>query len=147
MKTPISALLAKKGTIVHCVPSTATAQEAVAVMNERRIGCVVVREAGRIAGVFTERDVLTRVVAAGLDPVTTPVSAVMSAQPLIVDPSLTIDKAMALISERRMRHLPVVEDGRLLGLVSIGDLNQWLVENLRFEADSLRTYVSGNYPG
>lgn len=147
MKTPISALLAKKGTIVHSVCITATAQAAVDVMNEKRVGCIVVRDGDRLAGVFTERDVLTRIVAAGKDPRTTPVTEVMSDQPLIVAPELTIDKAMALISEKRMRHLPIVEDGRLLGLVSIGDINQWMVENLRFEAESLRSYVSDNYPG
>jgi CBS domain-containing protein len=107
----------------------------------------VVLEGERLAGIFTERDVLTRVVAAGLDPRATPVARVMSPQPLTVDPTLPLDKAMALISEKRMRHLPVLEGGRLVGLISIGDLNKWIVEHLQYEAETLRSYISGNYPG
>lgn len=118
-----------------------------AAMNAHKIGCIVILDGERLAGVFTERDVLTRVVATGLDPKATPITQVMSSSPLTVEPTLTLDKAMALISNKRMRHLPVLEDGRLIGLVSIGDLNQWLVEHLRFEADTLRSYVTGNYPG
>ncbi len=147
MKIPISALLAQKGTAVLTVPVTASVQDAVAAMNTHRVGCIVVVEGERLAGIFTERDVLTRVVAAGLDPRATPVTRVMSSHPLTVEPSLTLDKAMALISEKRMRHLPVLESGRLVGLVSIGDLNKWIVEHLQFEAETLRSYISGQYPG
>ena len=92
-------------------------------------------------------DVITRLIVPGLDPRTTPIAQVMSPNPFTVEPTLTLDKAMALISEKRMRHLPVVADGRLVGLVSIGDLNKWLVEHLRFEAATLRSYVSDQYPG
>ncbi len=147
MKIPISALIAQKDRAVHAVPVTASAQEAAEAMVRHRVGCVVVLEGERLVGIFTERDVLTRVVAAGLDPRATPVARVMSPQPLTVDPSLPLDKAMALISEKRMRHLPVLDGGRLVGLISIGDLNKWIVEHLQYEAETLRSYISGNYPG
>jgi CBS domain-containing protein len=115
-------------------------------MAANNIGSIVVLDGGNLAGIFTERDLLMRVVAPGL-PGTTPISQVMSPQPTTVTPELTLDKAMALISEKRMRHLPVVEGGQLVGLVSIGDITKWVVEHLQFEADTLRGYISGQYPG
>ncbi len=147
MKIPISALLAQKDPTVRSVPTTASAHDAAAAMAAYRIGCVVVLDGDRLAGIFTERDVLTRVVAAGLDPRTTPITRVMTPSPLTVDPTLTLEKAMALISEKRMRHLPVLDAGRLVGLISIGDLNKWVVEHLEYEAATLRSYISGQYPG
>ncbi len=147
MKIPISALIAQKDPVVHSVPVSASAQVAAEAMAQHRVGCVVVLDGDHLVGIFTERDVLTRVVAAGLDARTTPVSRVMSPQPLTVAPSLPLEKAMALISEKRMRHLPVLDAGRLVGLVSIGDLNKWVVEHLQYEADTLRSYISGQYPG
>ncbi|MFT3831210.1 MAG: CBS domain-containing protein [Opitutaceae bacterium] len=146
MKIPISALLAQKDPTVRCVSHLASAQDAVAIMTAHRVGCVCVLESERLVGIFTERDVLTRIVAAGLDPRATPVVRVMTPQPLTIDPSLPLDRAMALISERRMRHLPVLEDGRLIGIISIGDVNKWVVERLQHEADNLRSYISGQYP-
>lgn len=146
MKTPLAALLAHKDPTVRSVPSTASVAEAAALMAEHHIGCVVVADDGRLSGIFTERDLLTRVVARRLDPQTTPVARVMSPQPLVVDPTLALEEAMALISEKRIRHLPVLEDGRLVGLISIGDVNKWVVEHLQSEAQSLRSYISGQYP-
>jgi CBS domain-containing protein len=147
MKTPIAALLAKKDPVVRSVAPTSTVQEAVAAMARYRIGCVLILDESRLTGIFTEHDVITRVIVPGIDPRTTPISQVMSPEPFTVEASLTLEKAMALISDKRMRHLPVVEDGRLIGLVSIGDLNKWIVEHLQFEAATLRSYVSDQYPG
>ncbi|MBK8475122.1 MAG: CBS domain-containing protein [Opitutaceae bacterium] len=147
MKIPISALLAQKDPVIRWVAPGATVQDAVAAMAAHRIGCIVIIDDDHLAGLFTENDLLVRVVAAGLDPRTTPITRVMSPRPITVEPSLTLDKTMALISEKRVRHLPVVEGGRLVGLVSIGDLNKWIVERLQSEADALRSYVTGQYPG
>lgn len=147
MKIPISTLLAQKDPIIRSIHPTATVQDAVAIMASYKIGCVLIVEHNQLLGIFTEHDVITRVVVPGIDHRTTPISRVMTPEPFTVEPSLTLDKAMAIISEKRMRHLPVVEAGRLIGLVSIGDLNKWIVEHLRYEAASLRNYVSGEYPG
>ena len=95
MKTPVSALLALKDPVVRSVPPTATIQDAVATMSTYRIGCVVILDEGRLAGIFTERDVLNRVVVPGIDPLTTPISQVMTSEPLTVGPTLALDKAMA----------------------------------------------------
>ena len=146
MNTPISALLAQKGTAVYTVRDTATAQDAANDMVTHNIGCVLVIDDNSLLGIFTERDLLTRVVAPGLDPRSTPVTRVMSSLRHTVSPSDPLEKAMALISEKRTRHLPVLDDGKLIGLISIGDINKWVVERLQYEAESLRSYISGQYP-
>ena len=147
MKTPISALLAQKGSTVYTVRESATAQDAANDMVTHNIGCVLIVDDSRVLGVFTERDLLTRVVGPGLDPHTTPVTRVMSPLRYTVEPTEALDKAMSLISEKRTRHLPVLDDGKLVGLISIGDINKWVVERLQFETETLRGYVSGQYPG
>jgi len=147
MKTPISALLQAKSPVLHSIAPTATVQEAVALMNAHKIGCVVVLDGEKLAGIFTERDLLTRVVARGLDPRASTVAAVMTADLRTITPDTPLDQAMTLISEKRVRHLPVVENDRVIGLVSIGDVNKWAVDHLRFETESLRSYVAGGYPG
>jgi CBS domain-containing protein len=112
-------------------------------MNRLRVGCVVVLEGAWLAGIFTERDILRRVVGAGLDPRTAKVADVMSTNVITVPPETTIEDAMAIFTEKRCRHLPVVANGRLLGLISIGDLSRWLVDLHRAEAEHLKQYISG----
>lgn len=146
MKTPISALLAQKGNTVYTVRESASAQDAANDMVTHNIGCVLVVDDSRVLGVFTERDLLTRVVVPGLDARATPVTQVMSLLRYTVEPAAPLETAMALISEKRTRHLPVLDGGKLVGLISIGDINKWVVERLQYEADSLRSYISGQYP-
>ncbi len=146
MNTPISALLERKGAVLHSVTPTMTVAAAVAEMNRNRVGAVVVLDGGRLAGIFTERDVLRRVVGAGVDPNTTSVSAVMTGNVLTVTSETTIDQALALFTEKRCRHLPVVTDGRLIGLVSIGDTTRWMAEAHRAEAEHLKNYIAGGFP-
>ena len=98
-------------------------------MNEQRIGALLVMEDEQLLGIFTERDAMTRVLGAGLEPSCTKVSAVMSHKPICVSPSTTLDEAMAIVSNQRVRHLPVVQDDKVLGMVSSGDLTHWLVED------------------
>jgi CBS domain-containing protein len=147
MKTPISALLHGKSFTLRWVAPTATVQEAVAMMDTHKIGSVVVLDGGRLAGLFTERDVLSSIVARGLDPRTVTVAAVMTPNPPTITPDTLLEEAMALISEKRVRQLPVVEGDRVTRLVSIGDINKWVVDHLRFETETLRSYVAGGYPG
>jgi CBS domain-containing protein len=146
MNTPVSVLLGRKGTSVQTVPVTASVAEAVRVMNEKRIGCIVVLDGGRLAGMFTERDVLTRVVGEGRDPRTTGVREVMSTNPQTVSPAATIAEVMEIFTHKRFRHLPVVVDDALQGLVSIGDVSRWLTDTHKAEAEHLRQYISGGYP-
>ena len=143
MNTSISTLLASKGGALRTVPSTVTVAEAVQEMNRHKIGAILVMNDANLVGIFTERDVLTRVVAGSLDPKTTPITAVMSANVLTIAPTATVQQVMDIFAERRCRHLPVIEDGQLRGLISIGDVSRWVANTHRVEAESLRQYISG----
>ncbi len=117
-------LLERKGSHVLTVGPAASVLRAAVLMNEHRVGSLVVVEDGRVVGMFTERDVLQRVVAGRRDPEATRVGDVMTAAVVCCSPDTTTDEARGVMRDRRIRHLPVADaDGRLLGLVSIGDLN------------------------
>ena len=143
MEIPVAALLERKGSAVHAVESTITIAEAVAEMNKNRIGCVVVLDSGRIAGIFTERDVLRRVVGEGLDPKVMRVADVMTPRVHTIEPDTTVEQTMVLFAERKCRHLPVVDHGRILGLISIGDISRWMADSSRAEAEHLKAYIAG----
>jgi CBS domain-containing protein len=102
---------------------------------------LLVLERGRPVGIFTERDVLVRVVAAGLDPKVTPVGEVMTRSLVAVHSETTVGEAMRIITEKRCRHLPVVDDTRLRGLISIGDLTSWLVRDHERTIADLHDYI------
>jgi len=144
MKTSVTQLLNQKSSTVVTVPVSASVADAVRAMNEHRIGSVVVMSDQEIAGIFTERDVLTRVVAEGREPGRTPVRTVMTPDPVTIEPDAPIEDVMETITRRRCRHLPVVDSGRLAGLISIGDILRWLVEAHRAEAEHLRAYIAGD---
>jgi CBS domain-containing protein len=146
MNPPVSTLLTDKGTVIHSAPVSAMVEDAVQVMNRHKVGSVVIMDGDRLVGIFTERDVLYRVVAAGLPPASTPVSRVMTANPKVISPDTTVEEALAMISEKRCRHLPVIENGRMLGLISQGDITRWLVQAHRAQAQQLLDYITGG-PG
>ena len=145
MDTPVAALLERKGSDVHAVASTITIAEAVAEMNRKRIGCIVVIDDGQLAGIFTERDVLRRVVGASLDPKVVRMSEVMTKHVHTIPPDATIERTMVLFAEMRCRHIPVVDRGQLKGLISIGDISRWMADSSRAEADHLKSYIAGGY--
>ena len=147
MNTPLSHILSQKSAAVTTVAPSATVSEAVRIMNQFRIGAVLVTDAGgRLVGIFTERDVLSRIVGRGLDPATTPVQAVMTMKLITTTPGGTVDEAMTIFMERRIRHLPVLDHGALAGMISIGDINRRLLEENRQEARHLRDYINGGVP-
>jgi CBS domain-containing protein len=143
MNTSIATLLEQKGVTVRSVPSTVTVLEAVREMNRHKIGSVLVMDGPQLAGIFTERDVLLRVVGEEMDPASTPVTKVMSAKVLTITPGTTVQQVMDIFTERRCRHLPVIKDGKVAGLISIGDVSRWVAGMHRAEAESLRQYLSG----
>jgi len=143
MNTTIATLLEQKDGAVFTIPSTVTVAEAVQEMNAHKVGSVLIMNGLRLAGIFTERDVLRRVVGADLDPKFTPVSKVMSSNVLTIEPTATVQQVMEIFAERRCRHLPVMSDGNLLGLISIGDVSRWVANSHRVEAESLRQYIAG----
>jgi len=149
MNTPIAVLLSHKGAVVYSVDGRDTVADAVREMSFRNVGSVVVLENGRLTGLLTERDVLTRVVAAGRQPDLTCVADVMTRHPIVVSPRATVEEVMNLFTEKRCRQLPVVDEGDdcLVGLISIGDVTRWLVETHRNEVRHLREYIAGGYTG
>ncbi|HVU17077.1 MAG TPA: CBS domain-containing protein [Candidatus Didemnitutus sp.] len=147
METSIATLLERKGGSVRAVPTTVTVLEAVQEMNRHKIGSVLVMNGHRLAGIFTERDVLLRVVGAELEPMTTPITKVMTSNVLTITPETTVQQVMDLFAERRCRHLPVMKDGQVTGLISIGDVSRWVANMHRAEAESLRQYISGGLSG
>jgi CBS domain-containing protein len=145
MNTPVSALLERKGSAVHSVAPTLSVFDAVAEMNRHLIGAIVVLDSARLVGIFSERDVMRRVVATGLDPRRTLAADVMTPAVITVAPETTVDEAMEIFTEKHIRHLPVVSGGRLLGVVSIGDSTRWMADTHRAEAEHLKHYIAGGF--
>lgn len=144
MNTSIATLLERKGGSTHTVAHTVTVAEAVREMNRHKIGAVLVMNGSSLAGIFTERDVLSRVVGGERDPLTTPVTAVMTADVLTITPETSVDEVMDIFRDKRCRHLPVMNGGHLQGLISIGDVSAWIANMHRAEAESLRQYIAGD---
>lgn len=137
-------LLAKKGTQVLSIGKDATVLDAALLMNEHRVGAVVVLERDRLVGMFTERDVLRRVVAERRDPARTPVGEVMTVEVVCGRPDTTLDEARGSMKHRRIRHLPVVDgDERLIGLISIGDLNAHDADTQEQTIHLMHEYIHG----
>jgi CBS domain-containing protein len=143
MNVPISALLQRKGAVVHSVAPHLSIYDAVAEMNRLRIGAIVILDDGRLAGIFTERDALRRVLGAGIDPKTVRVSEVMTSDVITVAPEATVEEVAQMFTDKRCRHLPVVSGGRLVGLISIGDISRWVADHHRAEAEHLKNYIAG----
>lgn len=143
MNPPVSSLLSEKGPNILSVPLASTVADAVGVMNQHKVGSVVVFEGESLVGIFTERDVLYRVVAEGRNPADTPVADVMSKNPKTLAPDTTVQDALLFISENRCRHLPVVKDGKMIGLISQGDITRWFVEAHKAQAEQLMSYITG----
>ncbi len=128
-RAPLSAMLGESRRPINSVHPDTTITESVRRMHSENIGALLVMEDDKLAGIFTERDALTKVLAAGVDPNSTKVSAVMTEDPFCIDPSTTIEEAMSIVTNRRIRHLPVLHNGELVGIVSSGDLTHWLVQD------------------
>lgn len=141
-RTPLRRLLAA-GNAVHAVGPEATVIDCVRKMAAEKIGALVVIDGEALVGIFTERDALNKVLAAGLDPVGTKVSAVMTADPHCVPPAMTVGEAMEAVTQRRFRHLPIVEGGRVLAVVSSRDLTHWLVGDQGEEVQRLVDLAAG----
>lgn len=131
-------LLDEQHSSVYSVNPDVSVTECVQQMNEKQIGAMLVMEDDQLLGIFTERDAITRVLGGGLEPSYTKVSAVMSHNPICVSPSTTLEEAMAIVTNQRIRHLPVVQEGKVVGMVSSGDLTHWLVQD---QAGEIRDLV------
>jgi CBS domain-containing protein len=120
----VEKLIIEKNEPVATLPPDATVLDAAQLMNERHIGSVVVVDGGRLVGIFTERDVLRRIVAATRDPAASKLEDVMTTQVACATPKTRLDEIRTAMREKRIRHMPVVDGERVVGMVSIGDLNK-----------------------
>ena len=145
MKTVAQILKSKPDLAVHTVEPTASAYEAVKLMADRNIGALVVTERGKVVGIVSERDYVRKLVHAGRSAQDTPIREIMSTEVMYVHPHRTNDECMALMTENRLRHLPVMDDGRLVGLVSIGDLVKATISEQQFIIEQLEHYISGQH--
>ena len=143
--TRIRDVLRSKGEYVYSVGPLTTVIDAVEMMNDHRLGAVLVIESDRPVGIFSERDVLVRVVAAQRDPRRTFVREVMTTRLHTAELDDSILDVMKLMTDRRCRHIPIMQADRLLGLVSIGDLTKATQHNLRQEVRELSSYIGGPY--
>ena len=147
MHATVDAILKQKGSRVWTIPAEATVFEAIQLMAARNVGALVVMSGDRIEGIFTERDYTRKVALQGKSSKDTPVSAILSARLVVVAPGSSIEECMRLMTENRVRHLPVLDGGQLAGLISIGDLVNWIISAQSVEIDQLHNYISGQYPG
>ena len=145
MNTRIRDILRRKGEDIYSVGPLATVIDAVNTMNDHHVGSVLVCEGGYPVGVFSERDVLVRVVAAHRDPRQTLVRDVMTTRLHTASPDDTLLEVMRLMTDRRCRHVPVMDGEQLIGVVSIGDLTKATHNNLRQEVRELSSYIGGPY--
>ena len=148
MSTTVGDLLRIKGNQVETIAAGEPLLEAIRRMSEKHIGCLaVVTKAGKLSGIVSERDVLWKIVAVGKSPKTQTVKDAMTPlkQMQTVSPSQTVEECMALITSRRHRHLPVLADGKLAGLISIGDVVKFLLDAQQATIQSLEKYITGTF--
>jgi CBS domain-containing protein len=143
----IKSILNEKSSSVYFVEDSDTVITAVRLMNKEKIGSVMVVSKNQYVGIFTERDVLNRVVSPRLNTKKTLVSEVMTKNFSSIDVSLTLQETLHIMTKNRVRHLPVFQNTRLLGMVSIGDVTRKLLEINQNEANSLRDYLFTSYSG
>ena len=138
----VSEILSDKGGAVIQIDGGATVFDAVKAMVEANVGALLVTDGEEIAGIFTERDYLRRIAVEGRRSRDTFVREVMSAPVICVTPDTHVDETMAMMSDRRIRHAPVVEDGSLVGMISIGDLVKFTSKRQTFQIQYLTDYIS-----
>lgn len=138
----IAAILGGKGATVFSIDHATTVRDAVALLAERRIGAVPVMKEGRVVGVMSERDVIYCLRTDGAAILDWPVERVMTAPAITVDRHLSVLAALSMMTRRRIRHLPVVEEDVLIGIVSIGDLVKYRIDRIEQEAEAMRSYIT-----
>lgn len=145
MKGVAQILRGKPSKTVHAIGPNDTVYDAVKRMAEHGIGGLLVMEGEKIVGIVTERDYARKIALAGRTSKETPVSAIMTTQVLCVGPQQTTEECMAIMTENRVRHLPVLDKGKLIGLVSIGDLVKDIISEQQFIIEQLEHYIAGDH--
>lgn len=144
MKGVAQILRGKPSRTVHAIGPNDTVYDAVKKMAEHGIGGLLVMEGEKILGIITERDYARKIALAGRTSKETPVSVIMTTEVLCVGPQQTTEECMAIMTENRVRHLPVLDKGKLIGLVSIGDLVKDIISEQQFIIEQLEHYIAGD---
>jgi CBS domain-containing protein len=137
----LAVLLRERGPVVHVSPET-TVRDVIALLAENRIGAVPVIGGDRVEGIMSERDVIRSLSRDGPGVLDWPVERVMTRPAITVDSNLPVLAGLSLMTSRRIRHLPIVESGKLVGFVSIGDLVKARIERIESEAEAMRSYIA-----
>jgi CBS domain-containing protein len=140
--TSVRQILARKPGVYSVTPGQ-TVLEALQLMAEKNIGALLVQDGEKLVGIFSERDYARKVVLQGRSSRTTPVSEVMTDKVVCVEPARSAGECMALMTEKRFRHLPVMENGQVVGVISIGDVVRAVVEEQRLTIEHLQSYIQG----
>ena len=138
-------LLQEKGNQVWSIAPQATVYEALELMASKNVGALVVAEAGQVVGIFSERDYARKVILQGRSSKTTSVGELMTADVLYVNPDDAIENCMAIMTDKHLRHLPVMENGQLAGIVSIGDVVKAIISDREFTIRELERYITGGH--
>ncbi|WP_374575474.1 CBS domain-containing protein [Phenylobacterium sp.] len=138
----VSQILKTKGDLVFTAAPGDTVAAVAALLHSRRVGALIVLEGDRVAGIVSERDIVRIIAEGGAESLTRPVSACMTREVFYAEPGETLDSLLTRMTDRRIRHLPVCKDERLLGIVSIGDLVKWKISEVEAEADNLKAYIA-----
>lgn len=146
MTTATQILKSKSDKTIYSTTPTASVFDAVKLMAEKSIGALVVMEGEAVVGVVTERDYARKIVLMARSSKETPVREIMTSAVICVSPERTSEECMALMTERRVRHLPVVDNGKLIGVISIGDLVKDVISEQKFIIQQLEQYIAGK-PG
>ncbi len=143
----IDSVLSQKSSEVWSISPDATVFDAIALMSAKNIGALLVTENERLLGIFSERDYARKVALKGKSSRTTAVREIITTPVISVEPSSTVEDCMRLMTDKRVRHLPVLEQNKLIGVVSIGDLVNWIITAQHVALTQMEDYISGKYPG
>ncbi len=137
----VSQILKNKGNKIWSIAPHETAYKALQLMSEENLGCLLVINKKKVIGIFTERDYARKVILKGKSSKTTPVSELMTKEVLYVDPGTAVEDCMALMTEKCVRHLPVMEEKKLVGVITVGDVVKQLIVDQKFKIQELERYL------
>ncbi len=144
----LTEILSKKGPEIYKTTPKATVFDAIKLMSEKDVGALLVMDGEKLAGIISERDYRNKVILKGRRSAETRVEEIMTTQVYVVQPTETVTGCLGIMTDRKIRHLPIVEEnGRVVGVVSIGDLVKAKISKQEVEISTLRKYISGEYPG
>jgi CBS domain-containing protein len=144
LTTTISAVLKQKSGELFSTRPDATVYHALEIMADKQVGALLVMEKGDLVGIISERDYARKIILKGKSSKETPVAEIMTSHVLSVSPRHTVVECMRIITENRVRHLPVLEGGRVIGLISIGDLVNWIINEQQETIRHLEAYIAGS---